>query len=123
MTSQSNSQRHYSWKQAAYMHSSGITVRQWALSHNVCYFNIREHILAGMNPDEACLYAQSRTGKHDTKHVYFINGIPLIEYCRKNNLNYETISGRCRKGIPIEKAISMPRTGGYRAHGKRGDNS
>lgn len=103
------------WKTAAYMHSSGITVRKWALAHNVCYFNIREHILAGMTPDEACQYAQFRTGKHDTKTKYFVGNTPLIDYCRKNNLNYDTISSRCRRGISAESAVTMARTGGFNA--------
>ncbi|MBP5470980.1 MAG: hypothetical protein J6Z11_17255 [Candidatus Riflebacteria bacterium] len=96
------------WKIAAYMHSSGISVRKWAIANNTSYHNIREHILAGMTPDEACEYAKSRRGRHDTKNKYYINGELLIDYCRKNNLHYNTISDRCRKGLTPEEAVTLP---------------
>jgi hypothetical protein len=86
------------WKQAAYMHSSGVSVRQWALSHNVNYFNIRQHILNGMSPDEACLYAQTRTGRHDTNNKHYINGINLAEYCRQYKLNYDKMLTKINRG-------------------------
>lgn len=101
------------WKQAAYMHSSGMSVRQWAIKNNVCYFNIREHILAGMEPDSACEYARVRKGKHDTKNKWYINGVNLAEYCRQNNLRYNMIIRRLKK-MPIDEAVSKsikPRRG------------
>lgn len=98
---------HHTWKQAAYMHSSGITIRQWSILNNVCYFNIRQHILDGMSPDEACSYAQARTGKHDTKNKYYVDGVNLKEYCRRKKMAYSTVLKRILKGISVEKAVRM----------------
>ena len=96
---------HHTWKKAAYMHSSGITIRQWAILNNVSYFNIRNHILDGMTPDEACSYSKSRTGKHDTKNKYYVDGINLAEYCRRKNLKYSKILYWILRGVPVEEAV------------------
>ena len=95
------------WKIAAYMHSSGISIRKWAKANNVCYNNIRDHILAGMTPDEACNYAQSRKGKHDTSAKHFIDGLNLCQYCKLKNLNYSTMLRRC-KTMSVEEAVTLP---------------
>lgn len=103
------------WKVAAYMHSSGISVRKWAKQNNVCYFNIRDHILSGMTPDKACEYAKERTGKHDTNSKYFIDGVNLKQYCKMKNLNYNTIRQRCTK-MSVLEAISRPLNYNKRRH-------
>ena len=36
------------------------------------------------------------------------NDVRLSTYCQENNLNFNTIKGRMRRGLSIEEAISTP---------------
>lgn len=69
---------------------------------NVKDSTVRSRICRGMSPEEAL------TKDVHTPDKLFYKGIPLAEYCRKNDIDYKLVVSRICDGWDIESAVEAP---------------
>lgn len=71
--------------------------------NHVPYWLVRKNIKErGMSIEDAI-----KNGKPSRKHVvHYLNGVPLVQACRENNIRIETVLARVKRGETIEDAFN-----------------
>lgn len=79
----------------------GIPLKKWCQDNDYDYITVIKHLYKFQknNSLETALALTIAYIKENYHHhtTYFYNNMSLIEYCKKNNLNYSTIKSRIRK--------------------------
>lgn len=71
----------------------------------------RKNVNEGYNPNNCCFIPLVEQSKNRSiSHMFTINGITkcLADWCKDYNINYTTVVARIKKGMPYEKALSLP---------------
>lgn len=89
-----------------YKRSDGISIRNWAIKHNVNYWTIYQGIQRGLSVDDACKNAIERKGKKDGSTKYFVGKLTLRNYCKLNKINYSGVAQLIRKGLTVQQALA-----------------
>ena len=55
-----------------------------------------------------CRWATMEEQNRNKRNNIMVDGLCLKDYCRENNLNYETIRQRLKRGWTIKKALNEP---------------
>lgn len=88
-------------------HYNGISLSAYCKQNNISYQTVISRIKTFLKKnkkapiDEAIKHALSK------KHKYFYNGIPLVEYCKKNNIAYTTIINKIKKYLKENKNATL----------------
>ena len=94
------------WRCAMWKMSDGKPVIEFCRETGACYQTIWYHINdKGLSVDDACKKALSRKGRKDNSK-FFVGNISLKDYCRKAEINYNTVYSKILKGFSIENAVA-----------------
>lgn len=73
----------------------GMSLRQYCLQNNLLYDSVKTFVRRKLQLNsELCIDDLIREAISTIKRygiIYYYNGVPLIEYCKENNINYDSI--------------------------------
>lgn len=73
----------------------GMSLRQYCIKNNLLYDSVKTFVRRKLQLNsELCIDDLIREAISTIKRygiIYYYNGVPLIEYCKENNINYDSI--------------------------------